>query len=541
MSASTTVNAKLSAPLTKGLVPRIAFVGASGGAQDNLLGDAYPEQFRVLLRASSAIDCEIKNLAYNGLTFFTTNTTAIYGTNTMVTEVLQWQPDIVFVSLGYNDTVAFSDSRTLAQVKTDSDTTFSALRAGLPNALIIYISELGYDSTNFTSANLKNKGMVPYSMERPSAGITAFCYGSEMLETVVTAGLRGHVQDWIDLDTYIRANAFINATVVGPFWKCARLGLLTTDGGHFNWHGHRFVAASLVKQLKSVSVFTNLFPRMSTQTVTGWQDPDVAFAFYLTASGDGYVRATGIEVPGYNTEGAQVFWGQAHMICPEEWYLPYHTRVQFYPPLPATIRNTPDVTNYILTRYQNGPPGTPVSLSINGGAFAAQATDVTDTNGDLITIGYLGSLGLANGAYVLRYKLSNEIYGPFTVTLATGLADVFDVTASNTTSFTATGAQVAGGKDVTLRLTGVLASGQNITLPTAAAIVAAIPGATVGMSYPLRIINTSGGAFSWTVVTNTGLTLTGTLTIAQNTFRDFYVTLTSLTAVTVTARGVGTA
>jgi len=119
------------------------------------------------------------------------------------------------------------------------------------------------------------------------------------------------------------------------------------------------------------------------------------------------------------------------------------------------------------------------------------------------------------------------------------------VTAANTTSFTATTAQILGADVVNvLNLTGTLASGQNITLPTVASIAAANttlflydPAVPLGESFLLDIYNSSGGAFSWTVVTNTGWTLNGTLTIAQNTYRRFLCNWTSVG--TITAQSLG--
>jgi hypothetical protein len=60
----------------------------------------------------------------------------------------------------------------------------------------------------------------------------------------------------------------------------------------------------------------------------------------------------------------------------------------------------------------------------------------------------------------------------------------------------------------------------------------------VGSSWVLRIKN-SAGAGTWTVVTNTGWTLTGTMTIATGTYRDFIVTFTSLTTATLQNIGGG--
>jgi hypothetical protein len=109
--------------------------------------------------------------------------------------------------------------------------------------------------------------------------------------------------------------------------------------------------------------------------------------------------------------------------------------------------------------------------------------------------------------------------------------------AANTTGFTATGAQIGGAEEVYLDLTGALGAGANIQLPTVAALVAAIPNAQVGTAYYLRIMNHSSGAFAWTVTTNTGWTLNGTMTIAQNFYREFMVTFTAIGAATLQSLG----
>ncbi|KVT62181.1 hypothetical protein WK54_07680 [Burkholderia ubonensis] len=62
----------------------------------------------------------------------------------------------------------------------------------------------------------------------------------------------------------------------------------------------------------------------------------------------------------------------------------------------------------------------------------------------------------------------------------------------------------------------------------------------VGLTWQLRVINSSGGAFAWTVTTNTGWTLGGSMGVNQNTFRDFVVTITSATTATIQSVGTGT-
>lgn len=121
------------------------------------------------------------------------------------------------------------------------------------------------------------------------------------------------------------------------------------------------------------------------------------------------------------------------------------------------------------------------------------------------------------------------------------IGQVSQFNAINTASpATLTGAQFAGSQDVFINMTTNLGAGGTLNTPTAAQIIAAIPNARVGMTYNLRIINSSAGNFAWTLTAGSNVTLTGTMTIAQNTFRDFVVSVTGANAVTVQSVGTGT-
>lgn len=112
---------------------------------------------------------------------------------------------------------------------------------------------------------------------------------------------------------------------------------------------------------------------------------------------------------------------------------------------------------------------------------------------------------------------------------------------SATSAATLTAASVTSGTDtVDIQMTGTLGAGAALTLPTVANMVGSMYAPSIGSSFRLRITNASSGAFSWTTTTNTGWTLTGTMTIAQNTWREFVVTLTSLTAATLQSVATGT-
>lgn len=108
-----------------------------------------------------------------------------------------------------------------------------------------------------------------------------------------------------------------------------------------------------------------------------------------------------------------------------------------------------------------------------------------------------------------------------------------------TTAALAAGTLAAGvmtGAEMTvLQNTG--ATPGNQTTRTAAQLFADFPQARVGLSYIFRVVNTGAGTL--TLVGGTGVTITGTAATATSTWRDYAVTFTSATAVTMQSIGSG--
>ena len=116
-------------------------------------------------------------------------------------------------------------------------------------------------------------------------------------------------------------------------------------------------------------------------------------------------------------------------------------------------------------------------------------------------------------------------------------------TQTDTTNALIPAATLAAAADVTLNMTGALGSGQTLTMPTVAQLIAALPESAnlgTGVQIKLRIINSGAGAFAWTLTTAATWTMNGTMTIAQNTWREFLITIQGPTTGTVQQRGTGT-
>lgn len=166
------------------------------------------------------------------------------------------------------------------------------------------------------------------------------------------------------------------------------------------------------------------------------------------------------------------------------------------------------------------PVGFSGSISVNVSTPPSSGSTYTpDVNGQIIAdpldVGYLVAQGFTVGSFPTGDKVA---------------------TADNGTTQTLTAAMLSGGANVYHTSAG--GATPTLTLPTAAAFLAANPGLNaVGKSMRIRFINTNSGTA--TIATATGWTLTGTLTLATNTWRDFIVTLTAAGALSAVSVGTG--
>ena len=185
-----------------------------------------------------------------------------------------------------------------------------------------------------------------------------------------------------------------------------------------------------------------------------------------------------------------------------------------------------NTSSHSIALFPNGSD----AIVLNGTNFGASASIVIPVN--FVFIGWVTASGTWTG---LLFGTTGDVSGlGFTVNF------IFN-TNSATSGTTLTGANLTGAlQEVTLDMTGTMTGDSNAQLPTVANLVAAIPNLMNGYVYKLRIINSSSANHVWTVTTNTGWTLNGTMTIAQNTWRDFQLTLTSSSAAVLLAIGTGT-
>lgn len=186
------------------------------------------------------------------------------------------------------------------------------------------------------------------------------------------------------------------------------------------------------------------------------------------------------------------------------------------------------------TQFMIGAAGDVLQVPSPGINFAQTAGGA---NGALLGWGAANRLDLASGdsLYIISGGLGVSLTPGAAGTVRAGgiiygggvisrLATVSTITTAGAVTFSA--AEVAGG----LILRDPNGAGRADLVPTAANLLAAIPSAQVGQAIKFTIRNTADAAETITVTTNTGVTLSGTMTIAQNNSKSFMAVFTNVTA-----------
>ena len=380
---------------------KVVVIGDSMAAQQGLLADSWPERWAVLMR-NAGVPIDMANLAVGGWTFNKANTISTsHGGKTVVQRAIDLKPDVVFVGLGANDAVLNVEGRTLAQTQSDANSFFSTLRAGLPAAVVIACNEYLHDSTNFPTpgTTLKNKGVIPYLMDKPSSGILTGCYSAEILETTVNSTQRTQFANWVSLMGTVNSHAAVNGNLTLNLWRASRVGLLGTDGVHATAAGQQFLAGYAFTAAQTMPVLKAVWPYVNVDTLAAWSNPDSVFGDLLQASGDGWTIKPDTIASDFVSKNENAFQQRL-----ETWWAPSGAGARI-----SGASTAQDGLFYWA--IQGARPRQDCAISVDGAAFGASAGQ-TDAYGSALL---MGASSLAVGSRTLRYKVGAEVFGPYTV------------------------------------------------------------------------------------------------------------------------------
>lgn len=384
----------------------IVVVGDSLSADNALLAPSWPVLLERLLNASG-VSVKVHNLAINGWTYFKANTDPAYGTNTMREELIALGPDIVICAMGFNDMQYPSGTRPLATVIADATEFYDAVRTALPASTIVYASQLPYDSVHAISpgATLFNRHVMPCFFNlRGGADILAGAYCQEIAADETTAAVKTYTTNWLALDGAVKALASVDTAYTLPLWKAARLGTIGYDNVHPTAEASVFFSAAARDAFNTDAILQAALPGLSDQDYPPFNLVSFIFDSMLTSVSGQYALIT----PNNNANHTIAQWGPWRAALPGSWLWPSKGAWN------ATSLTYQQGAPYVW-RITGGPPQHEILLSVNGGAFASTGAN-TNTRGDYIWSGVLSyPVGTVQ---TLRFKVNNEIYGPFPITIA---------------------------------------------------------------------------------------------------------------------------
>lgn len=383
---------------------RIAIIGDSLSGQQALFDESWPALLEQSLNASGA-DVQIKNLGINGYTFYSAANTAVFGQKTMVQAAIDYNPHVIIVALGANDSFRASQLGGSAQVIQEAQALFTTLRNALPDTILYYGSTSMVDKKHANFNALANRHIMPAWWQKKTSGLLAGLWCKEIQGDAVAGDIRAAMQYWTQLDAAVKGFQEVAGTITIPLWECARMGLVGSDGLHPGAIGHKMMHGAVRKFLQTNIAFRNLIPSLSDQGGGEFNDWQLVFNGLLQDNGTEYLTKATPAVFVMHTMRQFGPWS-AELV--DSWFYPSKGSV-----VSSNLvhnRRAPQVW-----MIRGSKPNTYVQVTGNETSWLATNLN-TDSRGDAIECGSYA--GLPNGTYTLRYRVDDEAYGPLTITVS---------------------------------------------------------------------------------------------------------------------------
>ena len=255
---STGTNLKFSGTVWEEVVSanqvKVGFIGDSL-TQSSVRNGSWADETCRLMSQLLGVDVLHKNAAIGGSTFDSALNSKQHdgATKSQVGEIIDFAPDLVFVSLGINDLV-YLQTATPSQVTSAATTIYNQIKAALPGSLVIYVEELTYDITGGLSpTSLQNQQTIPFNHTAITLkGLSGVRINNSTYNTTaVSSTALTRLQNWATATTNLR-NVFDGYTTVN-LWKMARLGCMI-DTNHVDRIGHIYWAWEVIRYLSTTAI-----------------------------------------------------------------------------------------------------------------------------------------------------------------------------------------------------------------------------------------------------------------------------------------------
>lgn len=380
---------------------RIAILGDSLSAENVLHTRSWPAKFEQYLN-QSGIPARVFNYSINGITFNRVLSETNHGALTSIEALVQSKPDVVYVALGFNDTVNRAEGRTTTQVNSDASAVFNLLRTNLPDAKLVWVNMITHNQDEAALASLTNRDIIPFLYNFRSSGPLASKFSQEVLGDAIGAGYQEGWNIWGTVSSSIPNLPAVDETIDLDYWKIARLGCTGWDRLHPTDMGTLMMTSYVVEQSVTSTVLSEFFGNIGDKLYPEWNSTDEIFNKALTWDGTDYqINSTGIG----NYEHIRRLTTDRTRSNPQNWF--YSTRAS------VTVDREFSANGVFSLTVQGANPGKDVQPSDALGNVN-DAITVTNEQGDAVSAS-LGSL--SPGTSTVYYMIGNEHYGPLEFTV----------------------------------------------------------------------------------------------------------------------------
>jgi lysophospholipase L1-like esterase len=335
----------------------------------------------------------------------------------------QSNPDLIILELGINDAILGLGGRTQAEMISDAQALYAFFRTNNPDTLLAYSRLVPYDEERHGRKpieQIKKKYCVPMMHETSTRAGEAGLYTSEyeVVDEVLSPLMQERLSNWKALDAECRrlADVVINTNYFRP----ARLGLLSHDRYHPNSWGHYFIMSRVWEALQTNQTIREALPELrSIRKLGDFTDFDRLWssAIKLDAGKDGYdvdsQYLSGREYPMWLN-----IYGDTNLIN----NIKYWANEQ-RPVIDLTERVNKSQDDLFIVMMHNLWPDQEIATKLwRDGTAEPEGWNWNDPPALISATGsHISSLQntpLPAGTWRIKYRVGNDVFGPFEVEVA---------------------------------------------------------------------------------------------------------------------------
>ncbi|MES9941967.1 MAG: hypothetical protein ABW104_20340 [Candidatus Thiodiazotropha sp. 6PLUC2] len=332
----------------------------------------------------------------------------------------QSNPDAIIVELGINDAILGLGGRSQTEMIADAQALFGYFRVHNPDSLLIYSRLVPYDEERHSRKpieRIKKKYCVPVMHETSTQPGESGLYTSEYEEVdkLLSPRMQERLRDWKALDAECRSLA--DVVINTNYFRPARLGLLSHDRYHPNSWGHYFIMSRVWEALQTNSTIRETLPALKNIRKLGdFTDFDLLWssAIKLDIGRDGYDVDTkylsGREYPMWLN-----VYGDTNLI----YNIKYWANEQ-RPTIGLTETIDRSKDDLFLVVLNNLWPDYEISTKLWLDGVSEPSNWNRNNPPTLVSatgahISSLQNIGLAAGSWHIKYRIGNDVFGPFDV------------------------------------------------------------------------------------------------------------------------------